>query len=177
MSSLPEWYRDNDCIRTGYRPPKASFKYCLKSLLPIYNEMANIYSHLFGALLFAFLWIYTFKYDLYQKFGLVDKLDFSGFFTGIITCLLISASFHTFNCHSKAVFKFFAKYSILSLFKYWLFEGEFHINNYDYELMPVWLFFVLKRLLIDCKSSLTQTFKTYAGLTSFQFISILLHYF
>jgi adiponectin receptor len=110
LSSLPDWYRDNDYIKTGYRPPKESFKHCLKSLFSIHNETANIYSHLLGALLFVILWIYTFNYPLYQKFGLIDKLVFSSFFIGIITCLLISASFHTFNCHSRDIFKLFAKY-------------------------------------------------------------------
>lgn len=58
VRNLPAWMRDNDYIRTGYRPPQPSASATLRSaLLSLHNESANIYTHLLGALLFlhAFL--------------------------------------------------------------------------------------------------------------------------
>lgn len=58
VSEVPSWMRDNDFVRTGYRPPQPTLRLCLKSgLLMMSNDFVNIYSHLFGfvALLIASL--------------------------------------------------------------------------------------------------------------------------
>lgn len=42
---LPDWAKDNDKIRTGYRPVRACHRHCFDSLFYLHNETSNIYSH------------------------------------------------------------------------------------------------------------------------------------
>ncbi len=49
IDSLPNWCKDNRLITSGYREPKNSFIYCLKSILNIHNESANILTHFMGS--------------------------------------------------------------------------------------------------------------------------------
>lgn len=45
-----------------------------------------------------------------------DKLIFSFFFLGAISCLGLSMTFHTVQCHSIGVGKLFSKYVLVSVF-------------------------------------------------------------
>jgi len=54
-----DFLRDNEFIHTGYRLNFGSTKRILKSLFMIHNESVNVWSHLFGAILFLVLVIYT----------------------------------------------------------------------------------------------------------------------
>ncbi|CAG2104762.1 unnamed protein product [Medioppia subpectinata] len=135
VTSVPDWYGDNKFIRHGFRPPKPCFKYCIKSsVLNFHNESGNIFSHLIGALFFAFLWYRSMSCNVYQNFSLIDKLIFSAFFFGIIICLLLSTLFHTFRCHSRRVLKLFAKLDycgitllIAASFVPWIYYGFYYL--------------------------------------------------
>jgi adiponectin receptor len=40
-NELPEWYKDNQYIITGYRKPNNNIKNCLTSIFNIHNETAK----------------------------------------------------------------------------------------------------------------------------------------
>jgi len=79
---LPSWQQDNEFILSGYRPASGSLQWSLESLKYIHNESVNIYSHLFGAILFASLPIYMYVnvYPRYASADLGDIIVFSTFF-------------------------------------------------------------------------------------------------
>ncbi|KAI8601007.1 hemolysin-III related-domain-containing protein [Dissophora ornata] len=102
---IPHWMRDNPAIVTGYRRVTYSYQKCIRSLWYLHNESVNIWSHLLGAI--AFIIIAPISY-----FRFLDELDtirwtdiavLYAFLAGAIICLSMSASFHTFCCHSEKV--------------------------------------------------------------------------
>lgn len=105
---LPSWQQDNHYIRSGYRPPSASFKRSFASLGYLHNESVNIYSHLLGALGFsisAFL-LYSIIRPRYESASSSDILAFGCFFAGAALCLGMSATYHTISNHSPLVSRF-----------------------------------------------------------------------
>ncbi|KAJ3195227.1 hypothetical protein HDU67_004431, partial [Dinochytrium kinnereticum] len=48
-------YHDNIYIKTGYRRIQYTYRGCYRSLFYLHNETGNVYTHLFGALLFLLL--------------------------------------------------------------------------------------------------------------------------
>ncbi|KAG0205913.1 hypothetical protein BGX28_002555 [Mortierella sp. GBA30] len=104
-AELPPWMRDNPAIVTGYRRPTFSYRKALRSLGYLHNESVNIWSHLLGAV--AFLIIAPISY--FKIIGVLDTIHwtdvavFYAFLAGAIICLSMSASFHTFCCHSESV--------------------------------------------------------------------------
>jgi len=91
-------------ITSGYRQ-KLSYTSCLTSCFLLHNETVNIWSHLIG---FA-----TFLYCLATLIlnpppGANSFIDLIPLYTQLITyqvCLLSSALFHTFSCHSEQTHK------------------------------------------------------------------------
>ncbi|OMJ30219.1 Adiponectin receptor protein 2 [Smittium culicis] len=103
--------RDNSFIKTGYRQPIASLKYCFSSLFFIHNETVNIYSHLIGALIFITL-MFTTKALLIQTTPSASSTDILFtyiFLAGAVSCLLMSSVYHTTKCHSENVSKLLNK--------------------------------------------------------------------
>ncbi|KAI9669491.1 MAG: hypothetical protein M1829_005080 [Trizodia sp. TS-e1964] len=107
---LPSWQQDNEFILSGYRPASGSFRQSLRSLRHVHNEtgtyltlnmsarlterfVVNIYSHLFGAVLFVALPFYTYSrvYPRYSSAQLGDIIVFSTFFFGVAICFFLSA--------------------------------------------------------------------------------------
>lgn len=104
-NDLPTWRRDNEYIISGYRTESRSFRKSLESWTHISNETVNIYSHLFGAVLFSIILILV-CLALRQHYPASysnDTTVFAAFFFGIIICFLLSATFHTIANHSDAV--------------------------------------------------------------------------
>ncbi|KAF7917715.1 uncharacterized protein EAE98_010131 [Botrytis deweyae] len=102
---LQNWQQDNEYILSGYRPASNSLLASLRSLCHIHNETINIYSHLFGSILFA-----TLPFSLYRQIApryatatIADIVVFSTFFFGVAICFLLSATFHLLANHSKRV--------------------------------------------------------------------------
>jgi len=91
-------------ITSGYRQ-KLSYTSCITSCFLLHNETVNIWSHLIG---FA-----TFLYCLATLIispppGASSYLDMLPLYTQLVTyqiCLLSSALFHTFSCHSEQAHK------------------------------------------------------------------------
>src|SRR5205085_4460807 len=43
-SEIPEWMKDNDCLKKGYRPPLGDTLSCLKSIFSFHTETLNIWT-------------------------------------------------------------------------------------------------------------------------------------
>ncbi|KAG0238535.1 hypothetical protein BGW42_004297 [Actinomortierella wolfii] len=104
-ADLPHWMQDNPAILTGYRRETFSYKKCLASLWFLHNESVNIWSHLLGAVAFLIVApVAYFKFlDVLDTIKWTDVGVFYAFIAGAIICLSMSASFHTFSCHSEPV--------------------------------------------------------------------------
>ncbi|CAL1699535.1 unnamed protein product [Somion occarium] len=105
-NEISDWRRDNEYIITGYRRVQESFRGCLHSVYGyLHNETVNIHSHLLGALIFGYF-LLTFPkvyIDQYDGTSWIDTAVFAIFLVSAVTCLLFSASYHTFDVHSKEV--------------------------------------------------------------------------
>ncbi|KAI6658613.1 Adiponectin receptor protein-like [Oopsacas minuta] len=105
---LPDWYKDNECIRKYYRPPLRSFKKCIKSIGYWHTESGNIWSHLLGMIIFL-IFVPHFAYTMFIRsfdsdFSWPDPSVITVFIISAVLCLLLSTCFHTFMCHSNKVF-------------------------------------------------------------------------
>ncbi|MFH4981818.1 hypothetical protein AB6A40_008527 [Gnathostoma spinigerum] len=126
---LPEWLQDNEYLRTGHRPPLSSFSSCFKSIFSLHTETGNIWTHMYGCVAF----IGVAFWFLFQPSSLIqwqEKLVFSSFFIGAISCLGLSFAFHTVQCHSPGVGKLFSKldytgisFLIIGSFIPWIYYG------------------------------------------------------
>ncbi|KAF9261710.1 HlyIII-domain-containing protein [Marasmius fiardii PR-910] len=105
FDELPDWQRDNEYIVTGYRRLQYHWKGCFRSVYSyIHNETVNIHSHLWGAVLFAYLLMTERPVHLTSKLaGSLDSAVLSVFFLSAVFCLGASAFYHTFTCHSEQV--------------------------------------------------------------------------
>jgi len=106
--SLPDWMRDNQYIRSGYRRQQNSWKGCLQSMFGyLHNETVNIHTHLWGAAFFFVLLVITLSNTLRSHSSVTwhDVAGFAVFLGAAILCLSFSAAFHTGNCHSLSVAK------------------------------------------------------------------------
>ena len=72
----------------------------LCSLLTLSSETLNVWTHLVGFFLFLGLYIYTMY--VVAPLGWVHALVLSGFLLSVMACMLCSAAFHLFLCHSEA---------------------------------------------------------------------------
>jgi adiponectin receptor len=102
---IPEWHQDNDFIRHGYRPESNSVRACFASWLYMHNETVNIYSHFIPGILFlvAEVVIHQYFQARYPKATIVDRLIFAFFLLTAVTCLGMSATYHTLMNHSNDV--------------------------------------------------------------------------
>lgn len=101
-SDLPDWMKDNDYIKRGYRPQLSSFTSCLKSIFTVHTETGNIWTHLIGCSIFVVIGCYT-LYAHHAKLTISDSIIFGVYFMSIISCLAFSTIYHIFTCHSEDV--------------------------------------------------------------------------
>lgn len=104
---LPAWRRDNAYILSGYRQSKSSYLHSFRSLFYLHNESVNIWSHLLGAIVFLCGAAYVDRVvrPRYASATNNDVLVFICFFGGAVSCLGMSATFHTLIDHSAIVAK------------------------------------------------------------------------
>jgi len=100
IQECPEYFKDNVYILSGYRPPGLPPLEYLKSIFQVHNDAFNVWSHLFGALLFIVLLPYTITFVNEQsndptKTGL-DVSAFSVFLVGGFLMFSCSAVYHVF---------------------------------------------------------------------------------
>lgn len=131
IHEIENWQHDNEFLLTGYRRVSNSYSSCISSLLYLHNQTGNVYSHLFGALLFLSWPVQTYN-DLLKRYStsdLNDILAFSVFFAGAFLCFGFSSIFHTFGSHSHDVYKkwlLFDLYGIFALIVGTVFSGTYY---------------------------------------------------
>ncbi|KAI4910662.1 hypothetical protein J4E90_006917 [Alternaria incomplexa] len=100
---IQEWSRDNEFIRTGYRPEKPEYKDIFLSLTYLHNETCNVYTHLIGAILVwpvAYIYMQILAKPEYHNVLPADYVMFIIFFFSCEFCLLSSAVYHLMQPHS-----------------------------------------------------------------------------
>ncbi|KIW81573.1 hypothetical protein Z517_04599 [Fonsecaea pedrosoi CBS 271.37] len=105
FKEMPEWYRreSNPWILRGYRPISGSVHASFRSWSYIHNESVNIYSHLVPAVAFLLGEWYLQQYlgSRYSGVTVADLVAFSIFMLAAVTCLSLSAMYHTLMNHSQ----------------------------------------------------------------------------
>ncbi|CEF68609.1 Adiponectin receptor protein [Strongyloides ratti] len=136
FENLPDWLKDNQFIRSGYRAPSDSIKYVFFSLIQFHNETINIWTHLVGSIMFfsACIWVMSRPNNLVPA---NVKWIFLPFFLGSIMCMTCSAAFHLFFFKSQKFGAIFSKldYSGIALliigsfipWIYFVFECQPHL--------------------------------------------------
>lgn len=111
FESLPVWLKDNKYVRHGYRPPTQSFSKCFGSMFRIHTETMNIWTHIFGVVMFCILALYVYTSGM-SKISLLpwyEQVIIGMFFLSAITCLSLSSLFHTVNNHSEDIALLFCR--------------------------------------------------------------------
>ena len=111
FESLPAWLKDNQYLRHGHRPPTQSFRKCFGSMFRMHTETWNIWTHIFGAMMFFAIALYVYISGM-SKISLLpwhEQLIIGMFFVSAITCLSLSFLFHTVNNHSEHVAHLFCR--------------------------------------------------------------------
>ena len=120
----PLWLKDNEFLQANYRPVNHSYWNCIKTIFILHTETFNIWTHLLGCVFvllmtISALYIHTFKLSDSQiqlhSLPAVEKILFSVFAISAVSCLLGSATFHTFSCHSESTAKFLNKIDYLGI--------------------------------------------------------------
>lgn len=105
FADMPDWFqRDNNkWILHGYRPISGSVRISFRSWSYVHNESVNIYSHLIPAALFLFgEWgVQQYLTQRYPGVAAADRIAFSIFMVAAVTCLSLSATYHTLLNHSQ----------------------------------------------------------------------------
>ncbi len=131
--NIPEWQKDNNFIRTGYRVNN-SFSDALWSLFAIHNETINIWTHLLGALLFIGLSVYSQAVTLTGS-SLMNRILFFAFCGSATMCFFISAMFHTLLSTNKKIVTIMSRldYTGIIVFIYTTFST---ITYYNFHMHP-----------------------------------------
>lgn len=107
FDEMPEWFRreSNQWILRGYRPISGSAHASFSSWSYIHNESVNIYSHLIPAVFFLLGEWHIQQYLVSKYSGVTgaDFIAFSIFMLTAVTCLSLSATYHTLMNHSQHV--------------------------------------------------------------------------
>ncbi|KAK3341878.1 mPR-like GPCR protein [Lasiosphaeria hispida] len=113
---VPSWCSE-PLIYTGYRPINYSVKFCLRSLIYLHNETANIFSHLIPAFVALVLislvpWYFNshFPNAVWQ-----DRLVFQMYLATCALCFAISALYHLFLCHSERYRHLWVRYDYAAI--------------------------------------------------------------
>ncbi|KAK4553671.1 hypothetical protein LTR86_009169 [Recurvomyces mirabilis] len=115
---IQEWSRDNEFIRTGYRPEKPDYMDILLSLTYVHNETCNIYTHLIGAILVwpvAYIYMRILPEPQYDNVLPADYVMFIIFFFSCEFCLLSSAIYHLMQPHSHEVEQFWHRMDLTGI--------------------------------------------------------------
>ena len=119
FDEMPEWFRheSNQWILYGYRPISGSAHASFCSWSYIHNESANIYSHLIpaGFFLLGKWYIQQYFASRYSRVTGADFVVFSIFMLTAVTCLSLSAMYHTLMNHSQHVEHFCLRLDMLGV--------------------------------------------------------------
>ncbi|EPX72589.1 hemolysin-III family protein [Schizosaccharomyces octosporus yFS286] len=112
---LEPWQQDNHYIISAYRPASFSYFGSLKSILYLHNESINIWSHLFGVIIFLFFIIRSERILVRETTTSQDVYVFMVFLISALTMLFCSTFYHTISNHSSHVSKYGNKLDYLGI--------------------------------------------------------------
>ncbi|OWT42544.1 hemolysin-III family protein [Pochonia chlamydosporia 170] len=119
FDEMPEWFRreSNQWVLHGYRAISGSVHASFCSWSYIHNESVNIYSHLIPAILFLLGEGYIQQYLASRYSGVTgaDFIAFSIFMLTAVTCLSLSATYHTLMNHSQHMEHFCLRLDMLGV--------------------------------------------------------------
>ena len=119
IEDLPDWLKCNIYVTTGHRPPMNSVKECFKSMFRIHSQTGNIWTHFIGFLVFIIITILFYAepsfQEMHKNLNFEEEIIFLIFFIGVNACLCFSWLYHTLQCHSEGVSKFFEKLDYLGI--------------------------------------------------------------
>ncbi|KAF2496117.1 mPR-typeG-protein-coupled receptor [Lophium mytilinum] len=104
IDKIPKWQRENEYLRSGYRPTSPSLSSSVLSIFHWHNETINIDSHTFGAVVFA-LFPFHFLHRVYtlnEHAKSADIVLFMLYFFCVSTCFVCFVSCHIIWNHSPA---------------------------------------------------------------------------
>ncbi|XP_065196745.1 progestin and adipoQ receptor family member 3-like isoform X1 [Sycon ciliatum] len=115
-AAAPAFLASNPFLHRGYRV-SLSYRDCVRSMFVWTNETLNIWTHLLGFLYFAGHLVYCNAYVLPAQPGTTfyDHVVISAFLMCAMTTMLLSALYHTFGCHSEAVFRFWLRLDLCGI--------------------------------------------------------------
>lgn len=105
---LPFYMKDNDFIRTGYRPLMKSYLLAFSSMFRLHNEITNIWLHIIGSLIY--FWIFL-KLTIYKPldYTFLDYLMISSYCVINMVTFSFSSVFHILNCMDQKTYLFWCK--------------------------------------------------------------------
>ncbi|XP_066150632.1 progestin and adipoQ receptor family member 3 [Euwallacea fornicatus] len=153
FDEAPEYMRHNSFIRSGYRG-LLSTQLCKESIFWWTNETINIWSHIFGFILFISLTVYDLMI-LKIEAPLSDKILVGIILIFFQACMALSAIYHTFCCRSEEDCYYFLSYDLfgiaLSLYGiyvsgiYYAFWCDQFLQNFY--LLTVTIIFIIAMIL------------------------------
>jgi adiponectin receptor len=102
---LPEWYRDNHFMKSGYRPVSHSYRICASSMGQMHNETVNIYTHLIPGVCFLVgqAVVHRGLNYLYPEARTMDHVVFGCNVAAAVVTMALSSAYHTLMNHSMHV--------------------------------------------------------------------------
>ncbi|XP_071051527.1 progestin and adipoQ receptor family member 3 isoform X2 [Onthophagus taurus] len=113
FDEAPEYLKHNVYIRNGYRG-MLNTKLCMESIFWWTNETINIWSHVFGFMLFLGL---TLKDSVYIDIQAPweDKVLVANVLVCFQVCMILSSLYHTFSCRSEKDFNCFLTFDLFGI--------------------------------------------------------------
>lgn len=117
FNEIPEWYRDNEHIRHGYRPVSGSAVISISSWRYMHNETVNIYSHLIPCIAFFLGEWYVLQYlhTHYARVTVAHDLIFAFFILTAVVCLGFSSTYHTLINHSHKLERLWLRLDLVGI--------------------------------------------------------------
>ncbi|KAK9878885.1 hypothetical protein WA026_003713 [Henosepilachna vigintioctopunctata] len=113
FKDAPPFLQHNPFILTGYRGI-LNTAYCIQSMFWWTNESINIWSHLFGLMLFTGLVINDLLF-LKVEASIADKFMVASVLVCFQFCMFLSAIYHTFNCRSARDCDLFLSFDLFGI--------------------------------------------------------------
>ena len=166
---LPEWYKDNNFLKKGYRKHNESIIYYIKSLFKIHNELINIYTHLIPAIVFFFLIIYSNIYNIVGN-NIGDNIVLNIFLISDFICFLFSSIMHTFYPYSEKIANILSRldYFGISLAILGFYTIFIYYAFYCHELIQI-IYYIISYLL-GILTIMITCFSKYSDLNDYKYI-------
>ncbi|XP_067008952.1 progestin and adipoQ receptor family member 3 [Anabrus simplex] len=112
-NDAPNYLKFNPYIKSGYRGYLTT-KMCLESIFWWTNETVNIWSHIFGWMLFLGLTLYDLVLlNIHASFA--DKFIVALLLACFQICMILSSLYHTFSCRSEKDYMCFLSFDLFGI--------------------------------------------------------------